>query len=642
VSANIKGGKLRKVGTITVLALILVGAALWGLAASASSGSVKITAQKTTGDPTSADDPIWAAIQPQGIKTNGNPRLGGHGAVGDDESDLPDVKVKAAFSDEYLYMYAEWADSNNDNLHSYWTFNGAAWNKTREEVNEDRLYFMWPIVDTPGREGKTFAQSGCSATCHRFEVNPENGKKEIVDTPEIMGACAACHDDVEGPAKTTSYVGHEKLLPNSPCWGCHGLNEDFEAKNHEPNTEADMIATAGGAYDLWHWKAGRAGNIGFTDDQSTVNGVARGNDGGPGLDSDNAAGAKPRYIWPVDSGKNETNLVKKSELSSSMFELSPDGLYIKDTTTTVPAGTKVRAKIVNDMDASPANLDLPTEYSYAGGKYRVVIKRKLNTGDAKDYQFQLNEDNLFSIAVTNNSAAAHAGSAGPHLLILDTKNPAQAQMISPVYSTNVSKTTKFKVSWSAADNSSPSSGVAGYDVRYKVGKKGAWNSWKENTPATSHQFKARAGRTYYFQARAIDRAGNVGAWSTAKRTIVPFDNNSLIASRSGFGSTAKSLSSGFYLGTTRYSTKRGHKITYEFTGKSVALIGPKAKSRSKAKIYINGKYVKTIDAYSSTLKHRQVLFSKTWTKSGTRTITIENLGTSGRNRFDVDGLGVGK
>jgi hypothetical protein len=223
---------------------------------------------------------------------------------------------------------------------------------------------------------------------------------------------------------------------------------------------------------------------------------------------------------------------------------------------------------------------------------------------------------------------------------LDTVKPS-ATLSAPAISTNVSKTLSFKVSWTGSDPL-PQSGIAAYDVQYKVGPKGTWQTWKTSTTAKSATLKGKAGNTFYFRALAKDNAGNESVWSTTKKTIVPYDNNSLIASRSGFGSTAKSLSSGFYLGTTRYSTKKGHKITYKFTGKSVALIGPKSPKRSEAKIYINGNYVKTVDPYASKLGHRKVLFSKTFKKSGTRTITIENLGTAGRTRFDVDGLGVGR
>jgi sugar lactone lactonase YvrE len=213
----------------------------------------------------------------------------------------------------------------------------------------------------------------------------------------------------------------------------------------------------------------------------------------------------------------------------------------------------------------------------------------------------------------------------------------------PAISTNVSKTTTFKVSWTASD-AAPSSGIASYHIQRRIGPGGTWGDWRKDVTAKSAEFTGKPGQNYYFRIQAKDGAGNVSAsWSPVKRVIVPFDNDSSITSRSGFGSTITgNLASDFYLGTSRYSTKAGHKITYKFTGNRVALVGPKSAKRSKAKIYINGKYMKTIDAYSSTLKHRQVLYSKTWAASATRTITIENLGTSGRTRFDVDGLAVGR
>jgi hypothetical protein len=221
---------------------------------------------------------------------------------------------------------------------------------------------------------------------------------------------------------------------------------------------------------------------------------------------------------------------------------------------------------------------------------------------------------------------------------IDTAKPTRS-LGAPKISTNVSKTTTFRVKWSGAD---ALSGIASYQVQRKVGPKGTWKNWKTNTTARSAKFKAKPGTNHYFRVRSKDNAGNVSAWSKAKRTTVPYDNNSLISNRSGFGGLFKKASSGYYLGTTRFSTKKGETITYKFTGKSVALIGPKAKNRSQAKIYINGKHVKTIDARAKKLNHRKVLYSKAFKKGGTRTITIENLGTAGRSRFDVDGLAVGR
>jgi subtilisin family serine protease len=225
-------------------------------------------------------------------------------------------------------------------------------------------------------------------------------------------------------------------------------------------------------------------------------------------------------------------------------------------------------------------------------------------------------------------------------IILDSVAPQGAAVSSPKLSTNVTKGLKWRVSWSASDPW-PGAGVASYQVQVRVDG-GKWKTWRDWDTATRRQFKGKPGNTYRFRVRAKDNVGNIGAWSKVRRTVVPYDDNSLIARRAGFNGTLEKASSGFYRGTTRYSTTAGEKITYKFTGKSLDLVGTKAKNRSKAKIYINGKHVATVDARAKKTRHRQVLFSRTWEKGGTRTITIENLGTPGRSLFDIDGLGVGR
>lgn len=223
-------------------------------------------------------------------------------------------------------------------------------------------------------------------------------------------------------------------------------------------------------------------------------------------------------------------------------------------------------------------------------------------------------------------------------IILDTVKPS-ASLSTPGISTKTSKTRKFKVKWRGADSGS---GIASYIVRYRFNARRKWKTWKKNTTARSAYFKGRAGRTYYFRVRAKDKAGNRGSWSAVKRTIVPYDDNRLIKRRKGFSSKYKNSSKGFYLGTVRFSTKRGDALVYKFTGKSVALITTKARNRGGAKIYIDGKLKKRVNAYSQTAKYRKVIFSKRWRKSRTHRIKIINLGIRGRRRFDVDGLAVRK
>ncbi len=222
-------------------------------------------------------------------------------------------------------------------------------------------------------------------------------------------------------------------------------------------------------------------------------------------------------------------------------------------------------------------------------------------------------------------------------IVLDTKAPV-AKVVAPKVSTNISKTTKFKIRWSGTDPS-PGTGVKTYDVQSKVAG-GSWTNWRMGTKAKSSTFKGVQGRTYYLRARATDRAGNTSRWSRARRTIVPYDNNRYLQRRSGFSRNVKTSKGSFYLNSVRYSIQSGDVLVYRFSGRSVKLVSTKAPSRSKAKIYIDGRYIKTIDNYSPKVRFRKVVFSKSWRKKKSHNLKIINLGTPGRSLFDVDALAI--
>jgi hypothetical protein len=65
------------------------------------------------------------------------------------------------------------------------------------------------------------------------------------------------------------------------------------------------------------------------------------------------------------------------------------------------------------------------------------------------------------------------------------------------------------------------SGVASFDVQYRVDK-GAFSTVESTTTATERSAANRsAGHWYGLRVRAKDRAGNVGAWSSEMRIWVP-------------------------------------------------------------------------------------------------------------------------
>ena len=68
----------------------------------------------------------------------------------------------------------------------------------------------------------------------------------------------------------------------------------------------------------------------------------------------------------------------------------------------------------------------------------------------------------------------------------------------------------FQVTWTGQDNSG-GSGIRHYDVQSRLNG-GAWQDWQMATTATSANFTGVNAGFYEFRVRAVDWAGNVGAW----------------------------------------------------------------------------------------------------------------------------------
>ncbi len=96
---------------------------------------------------------------------------------------------------------------------------------------------------------------------------------------------------------------------------------------------------------------------------------------------------------------------------------------------------------------------------------------------------------------------------------IETTLPTSVVSALPANQTAIS----FLVSWTG-DDPGLASGVAAYDVQFRVGSGGVWTDWLVGTTLTSATFgpvdpvHLMDGTTYYFRCRAIDHAGNVEAY----------------------------------------------------------------------------------------------------------------------------------
>ena len=64
-----------------------------------------------------------------------------------------------------------------------------------------------------------------------------------------------------------------------------------------------------------------------------------------------------------------------------------------------------------------------------------------------------------------------------------------------------------------------------------------------------------------------------------------------------------------------------------------------APDRGRARIYLDDDLVAVVDTYASTKAHRTIVWVAK-VRTGPHTLSVENVGTPGRSRIDVDAVAV--
>ena len=90
----------------------------------------------------------------------------------------------------------------------------------------------------------------------------------------------------------------------------------------------------------------------------------------------------------------------------------------------------------------------------------------------------------------------------------------------------------------------------------------------------------------------------------------------------------------------KYSTKAGATASFAFSGSKVVWYGPVGPTRGKARVFIDGTYVKTVDLHARSFTARKAVFSKSWSAKGSHTLVIEVVGTAGHPYVAIDGFTV--
>jgi hypothetical protein len=182
------------------------------------------------------------------------------------------------------------------------------------------------------------------------------------------------------------------------------------------------------------------------------------------------------------------------------------------------------------------------------------------------------------------------------------------------------------------------SGNGAYSLEKRSGS-GPWVTAVATTSSGHATTSLTFGPSHGLRVRARDRAGNWGAWS-APATITParYEESSAFVT---YGGSWKVLSTTAASGgLQRYASAKGASVTFHFTGRAFALIGPKGPTRGSAKLYVDGKYISTVSLHRSSWLPMLVVASRSWSSSAAHSAKFVISGTTGHARFDVDSFVV--
>jgi pimeloyl-ACP methyl ester carboxylesterase len=248
-------------------------------------------------------------------------------------------------------------------------------------------------------------------------------------------------------------------------------------------------------------------------------------------------------------------------------------------------------------------------------------------------------DGPYTVTVTAANAAGPSLPSDPSAQFrIDTTVPT-ATVPKAAFSVGAqlgTSTVPVQLAWTGSDTGS---GIHRYEVTQSTGG-GAYVSVGTTAAATyTRSLRPSSTTTYRFRIRAVDRAGNAftGPAGPEFRVIRTQQSSTSVKYKGTWTTVRAGSASG---GSYRYARASGASASYTFTGRSIAWVATRSTSSGRAKVYLDGRYVTTVDLRASAAAWRRVVYTRTWPTSGTHTIRVVCLATAGHPRVNVDAFVV--
>ena len=197
----------------------------------------------------------------------------------------------------------------------------------------------------------------------------------------------------------------------------------------------------------------------------------------------------------------------------------------------------------------------------------------------------------------------------------------------------VGSTVSTTLAWPPATDDH--SGVASYVVRRRIGT-GSWSILNSAIPSTSYKVALPFGTAMQFAVAGRDGVGNVGPQAESPPvTAVLLQDGSSLAKYTGTWSLVSSSSASN--GKFHRTTRAGASVEFKTTARAIAVVGRKGPSNGKAKVYVDGAYVQTIDLHRSSVQSKVVVFNKSWPANGFHSVKLVVVGNG---RVEVDAFAI--
>jgi len=164
-----------------------------------------------------------------------------------------------------------------------------------------------------------------------------------------------------------------------------------------------------------------------------------------------------------------------------------------------------------------------------------------------------------------------------------------------------------------------------------------WLTGSKRTAGWSSSARHYVARVMRLYAKAGGKVGPDPTTPVTRKHIG--ERNSAIAYTGAWKDAAYRGYAGDHV---RYAKAAGASATVSFTGRKVIWYAPAGPTRGKAKVYVDGTYVRTVNLHRGSFKARVAAFKTSWAKSGAHTVRIVVVGSSGHPMVAIDEFVVTK